>query len=85
MPFVLDNSVATGWYIPDQATAYTQAVATRLETDRAIVPALWQLEFAKCAQNGVHQGETVMRHGLPIASQDGKLRDAALQAGVTLL
>lgn len=38
MPFVLDNSVVTGWYIPDQATAYTQAIATLLETDRAIGP-----------------------------------------------
>ena len=40
MPFVLDNSVVTGWFLSDQATPYTQAMATRLETDRAIVPAL---------------------------------------------
>ena len=134
MPFVLDNSVVTGWYIPDQETAYTQAMATRLETDRAIVPALWQLEFANvlktaCTRgkltldvareivdtvgtlpieidNGVAPGprqllelamrynlssydaaylELAMRHGLPIACQDGKLREAALQAGVALL
>ena len=134
MPFVLDNSVVTGWYIPDQATAYTQAMATRLETDRAIVPALWQLEFANvlktaCTRgkltldlareivdaiatlpieidNGLAPGsrqllelamrynlssydaaylELAMRHGLPIACQDGKLREAAVQAGVALL
>ena len=29
--------------------------------------------------------ELAMRHGLPIACQDGKLREAALQAGVALL
>ena len=29
--------------------------------------------------------ELVMRHGLPIACQDGKLKEAALQAGVELL
>ena len=134
MPFVLDNSVVTGWYIPDQATAYTQAMATRLETDRAIVPALWQLEFANVLKTACTRGkltlevareivdaiatlpieiddgaapgprqllelamrynlssydaaylELAMRHGLPIACQDGKLRDAALQAGVALL
>lgn len=29
--------------------------------------------------------ELAMRHGLPMACQDGKLRAAALQAGVALL
>ena len=134
MPFVLDNSVVTGWYIPDQATAYTKVIATRLETDRAIVPALWQLEFANvlktaCSRgkltlevareivdtfamlpievdNGAAPGprqllelamrynlssydaaylELAMRHGLPIACQDGRLKEAALQADVALL
>jgi predicted nucleic acid-binding protein len=56
MPFVLDNSVVTGWYLPDQATAYTQAMATRLETDRAIVPALWQLEFANVLKTACTRG-----------------------------
>ena len=26
MPFVLDNSVVTGWYLPDQASSYCQAM-----------------------------------------------------------
>ena len=56
MPFVLDNSVVTGWYLPDQATAYTQAMATRLEADRAIVPALWQLEFANVLKTACTRG-----------------------------
>ncbi|THF54882.1 type II toxin-antitoxin system VapC family toxin [Pseudothauera rhizosphaerae] len=46
MPFVLDNSVVAGWFLEDQATPYTDAIAMRLEEDRAVVPALWQLEFA---------------------------------------
>ncbi len=57
MPFVLDNSVVTGWYIPDQANAYTQAVATMLETDRAIVPGLWQLEFANVLKTACSRGK----------------------------
>ncbi|MDX5444716.1 MAG: type II toxin-antitoxin system VapC family toxin [Zoogloeaceae bacterium] len=47
MPFVLDNSVVAGWFLEDQATPYLDAIAARLEEDRAVVPALWQLEFAK--------------------------------------
>lgn len=134
MPFVLDNSVVTGWYIPSQTTAYTQAIATRLETDRALVPALWQLEFANVLKTACTRGtlsldtarlisdtvgtlpievdtgpapgprqllelavryqissydaaylELAMRHGLPIASQDVKLREAAVAASVALV
>ena len=134
MPFVLDNSVVTGWYLPDKATAYTQAMATRLEADRAIVPALWQLEFANVLKTACTRGtlsldaarqivdtvamlpieidsgvapgprqllelamryslssydaaylELAMRNGLPIASQDRRLREASLQAGIGLL
>ena len=134
MPFVLDNSVVTGWYLPDQATPYTQAIATRLETDRAIVPALWQHEFANVLKTACSRGklsqenareivdtfatlpieldagvapnprqlfelamrynlssydaaylELAMRFGLPIACQDNKLKEAAVQAGVEVL
>ncbi len=134
MPFVLDNSVVTGWYIPDQATAYTQSIAQRLETDRAIVPALWHLEFANVLKTACTRGklsldnareivvtiaalpieldsglapnprqlldlamrynlssydaaylELALRHGIPIATQDAKLKDASLQTGVVVL
>jgi len=56
MPFVLDNSVVTGWYLPEQATAYDAAY----------------LELA-------------MRHGLPIATQDVQLKEAATAAGVNVI
>ena len=46
MPFVLDNSVVSGWYIANQATPYTDDVAARLQEDRAVVPAVWELELA---------------------------------------
>lgn len=131
MPFVLDNSVVTGWYIQDQATDYTAAVANRLETDKALVPALWQLELANVLRTTCSRGklsietarqiidtlsalpieidqgpfpgprqllelalrynlssydaaylELAMRHGLPLASQDGKLRAAATAVGI---
>ncbi|HWS74243.1 MAG TPA: type II toxin-antitoxin system VapC family toxin [Quisquiliibacterium sp.] len=46
MPFVLDNSVVSGWYLENQASAYTEAIAERLQQDRAWVPTVWELEFA---------------------------------------
>ena len=46
MPFVLDNSVVSGWFIQNQATSYSEAIAVRLQDDRAVVPALWELEFS---------------------------------------
>ena len=46
MPFVLDNSVACGWFLDNQATDYSEAIITRLQADRAVVPALWELELA---------------------------------------
>lgn len=45
MPFVLDNSVVCGWFIENQATAYSDAIIQRLQDDRAVVPPLWELEF----------------------------------------
>jgi len=134
MPFVLDNSVVTGWYLPEQATAYGQSVATRLESDKALVPTLWQLELANVLKTACTRGkldldtarqildalgrlpieidtspapgqrqlfelamryqlssydaaylELAMRHGLPIATQELHLKEAAMAAGVDVL
>lgn len=57
MPFVLGNSVVTGWVIEDQATDYTEAIAVRLEADCAMVPALWQLEFANVLKTACARGK----------------------------
>lgn len=56
MPFVLDNSVVTGWYLPSQATDYSNAMATRLEVDKALVPSLWQLELANVLKTACTKG-----------------------------
>lgn len=45
MPFVLDNSVVSGWLLENQASAYSDAVAGRMQTDRAIAPSLLLLEY----------------------------------------
>ena len=45
MAFVLDNSVVSGWYLENQANAYTDAVAQRLRAEPAHAPAVWELEL----------------------------------------
>ena len=46
MPFVLDNSVVSGWYLANQASDYSESIAERLQADRAHVPPVWELELA---------------------------------------
>lgn len=56
MAFVLDNSVVSGWYLTGQSTEYSQAIAARLEVDKALVPALWQLELANVLKTACTKG-----------------------------
>jgi predicted nucleic acid-binding protein len=56
MAFVIDNSVVSGWYLTSQSTAYSQAIAARLEVDKALVPALWQLELANVLKTACTKG-----------------------------
>lgn len=53
MPFVLDNSVAIGWYFENQATAYTDGVLKLMARDVAHVPPLWPLEFANVLRKAI--------------------------------
>ena len=57
MPFVLDNSVVSGWYLPEQSNAYTEAVAELLKSDRALVPPLWQQELANVLKTACSRGK----------------------------
>ena len=61
MPFAIDNTVVSGWYLENQATPYTEAIAQRLREDRAVVPALWELELTN-----------VLRTSLPSPAHDGR-------------
>ena len=56
MAFVLDNSVVSGWYLTGQSTEYSKAIAARLEVEKALVPALWQLELANVLKNACTKG-----------------------------
>lgn len=45
MSFVLDNSVVSGWLLYDQTCAYSESIAKRLQTVRAVAPPLLPLEY----------------------------------------
>jgi predicted nucleic acid-binding protein len=53
MAYVLDNSVAIGWYFESQATPYTEAVLDAMGTETAYVPALWPLEFSNVLRKAI--------------------------------
>ena len=69
MPFVLDASVALTWHFEDETSEYAERVLDKLETDEAIVPALWPLEMA---------------NGLIIGERRGRLSPAKLARAVEL-
>ena len=46
LPFVIDNSVVCGWFIQNQASPYSTAIAQRLQDNRAVAPGVWELELA---------------------------------------
>lgn len=55
MPFVLDNSVVIGWLLDNPASAYSDAVAERLQMDRAIAPPLLALEYTNVLRTACKQ------------------------------
>jgi predicted nucleic acid-binding protein len=69
MPFVLDNSVVSGWFLQNQASDYTAAVAERLREDRAVVPALWELEFTNVLRTACQRQRMDAQHAQAVVRQ----------------
>jgi predicted nucleic acid-binding protein len=46
MPLVVDASIALAWALPDESSAYADAVLATVERDRLRVPDLWAREVA---------------------------------------
>lgn len=61
MAFVVDSSVVYGWFIVNQTTAYTEAIAQQLETERAVAPNLLQLEYANVLRTACKRGRLTAR------------------------
>ncbi|NWG74983.1 MAG: type II toxin-antitoxin system VapC family toxin [Rubrivivax sp.] len=73
MPFVLDNSVVSGWFLEDQATSYCVAIARRLEADRAWAPAVWELEFTNVLRTACRRQRMTAEHAQAVVAQVGAL------------
>ena len=88
MPFVIDNSVVSGWYLENRATPYTAAVAERLLDDRAWAPAIWERELVDVLR--MHAGEVCVCELVPlfelsqptVSHHLKKLRDAGIVGSV---
>jgi predicted nucleic acid-binding protein len=95
--FVIDNSVVSGWLLQNQATAYSDAVATLLQTRRAVAPPLLRLEYTNvlrtaCKRQRLSAEQAyemlAMLSSLPIdldptASTGAQLLDLALRHDLT--
>jgi predicted nucleic acid-binding protein len=96
---VLDASVALAWCFEDEATVATAAVLQRLTQDAASLETLVDEEtssraFTRILDLARAEGltaydaaylELAMRLGVPLASKDRALCDAAERVGVTVL
>ena len=73
MPFVLDNSVVAGWFLQNQATVYSEAIAQRLRDDTAHVPAVWELEFTNVLRTCCLRQRMNAQHAQAVVVQIGAL------------
>jgi predicted nucleic acid-binding protein len=71
-PFVLDNSVLCGWFLANQASPYSDAVAGLLTEVDAHAPWLLQLEFINVLRTACRRGT------LPVASAREIVEQVAL-------
>jgi predicted nucleic acid-binding protein len=75
MPLVIDASVVAAWHFPDERSAAGDSFLARLESDRALMPALWWFEVRNVLLIGERRGRTAREYterffdflrGLPI-------------------
>ena len=69
MSFVLDNSVACGWLFENQSDDYTEAVARRLSSERAVAPALWPMELANVLRTTCRRGRLTAQQAQKMVEQ----------------
>jgi hypothetical protein len=86
--FIADASVAVGWVHPGQATTHTASMLDAIAEGAIVeVPALWPSELASAHQLSVYDAaylELAQRRRLVLGCEDGPLRKAAKQSGVSL-
>ena len=81
MPFVIDNSVVSGWYLEHQSTPYTEAIAERLRDDSAVVPALWGLELTNVLRTACLRQRMTAEKAQQVLARIAKLPIAVNRVG----
>ncbi len=98
MSFVLDGSLTMAWCFADGATPFTDGLLARMRGGDAAAPAIypdvpstiWGAIMAagrryQLTSYDAAYLELAMRLGLPLATLNARLRDAATAAGVPLV
>lgn len=70
--FVLDNSVVCGWLLENQSTPYSEAIAQRLQTSRAMAPAILLAEYTNVLRTACKRQKLVAaqaQHMLALLAQ----------------
>jgi predicted nucleic acid-binding protein len=73
VPFVVDNSVVSGWYLANQASPYGDAVLSCLTRDRAVAPALWELELVNVLRMACLRQRMTAQHAQAVLGRLGAL------------
>jgi predicted nucleic acid-binding protein len=73
MTFVVDSSVASGWFLENQANDYTDAIARCLTRQRAAAPAIWELELSNVLRTCCIRQRLDAQRAQAVLVQIGKL------------
>ena len=86
--FVIDNSVVSGWLLKNQATAYSDAVATLLQTRRAVAPPLLRVEYTNVLRTACKRQRLSAEQAYEMLAMLGELPidlDSSVSTGPKLL
>ena len=83
--FVVDASVSAAWFLPDEATAYTQAALHATATAELWVPTLWLLEVANLLQSAQRRRRITAAKRAELAAAAAGLRLRVCREPVGLL
>lgn len=86
--FVIDNSVVSGSLLQNQATAYSDGVATLLQTRRAVAPPLLRLEYTNVLRTACKRQRLSAEQAYEMLATLGELPidlDSSVSTGPQLL
>lgn len=72
--FVVNASVSAAWFLPQEATAFTEAALQATTTHNVWVPALWQLEVGNLLQSAQRRKRITADKRRELAAAAGALR-----------